>query len=65
MHYNIYMLRHSLPHIADVFAIPFFLLLFVYLWRLPEKSGVEYILLFFSVAGFLSDLLFTFMYYVL
>jgi len=46
-------------HIADVFAIPFFALLFVYFYNIENKSIIEYTLMLFSLCGFVFDSLFT------
>ena len=46
-------------HIGDMLAVPFFLLSFIYFYRLKSKSPIEYVLLFFSAIGFLFDAYFT------
>lgn len=49
----------AIPSVADVLAIPFFLIAFLYVWRIPHKTFVEYVLLLFTGAGFVLDTLFT------
>jgi hypothetical protein len=51
-----------LSHIGDVLAIPFFFWLIVYFYNLPDKTLTEYILMAFSVAGFVMDIIFTWIY---
>jgi hypothetical protein len=50
----------NLSHIGDILAIPFFLLLTIYLYQLKNKTLLEYILLLFAVSGFVLDTLFTY-----
>lgn len=51
-----------LSHIGDVLAIPFFFWLIVYFYNLPDKTLTEYILMAFSVSGFVMDIIFTWIY---
>jgi len=51
-------------HIGDIFAIPMFVLLFVYLIQNKDKTVIEYILLLFSIFGFIFDVYFS-IYYIL
>lgn len=53
---------NNISHIGDIFAIPLFLLTFLYFYEIEEKSLVEYILLFFSLSGLLLDSIFTFVW---
>lgn len=53
---------NNISHIGDIFAIPLFLLTFLYFYEIEEKSLVEYILLFFSLSGLLLDSIFTFIW---
>lgn len=48
-----------LARIADIIAIPFFFVAFLYLWRKPNKSVVEWILTGFLLIGFILDTVFT------
>ena len=49
----------SLSHIGDILAIPCFAILSYYLYNIDNKTYVEYLLLAFSVAGFILDIIFT------
>ena len=46
-------------HYGDILAIPFFALLIVYFYKITNKSIIEYILFYFSIAGFLLDIYFS------
>ncbi len=50
------------PHYGDILAIPFFGLLVVYFYNIKDKSKMEYLLLCFSVVGFIMDILYTYMF---
>jgi lipoprotein signal peptidase len=52
-----------LPSLADILAIPLFLLAFLYFWKKPNKTIVEYLLLLFTGAGFVLDTLFTLQFF--
>jgi|LauGreDrversion4_2_1035121.scaffolds.fasta_scaffold05298_1 hypothetical protein len=45
--------------VANIIAIPFFLIAFVYLWKKANKSVMEWILMVFLFAGLVLDTLFT------
>lgn len=60
--YIIMKLIHNLSHYGDIMAIPFFLLLTIYFYRLEEKTTMEYIFLFFSFSGFVLDILYTYLF---
>jgi hypothetical protein len=45
--------------VADLIAIPFFLVALIYLLRKPHKTPIEWLLLLFVSVGFLLDTLFT------
>lgn len=45
--------------VADMIAIPFFLFASVYVWRIPQKTIVEYLILLFVITGFILDSVFT------
>jgi len=45
--------------IADIIAIPFFLVAFLYLWRKANKSVMEWVLTGFLFMGFVLDTVFT------
>lgn len=49
----------QLRKIADIFAIPLFLLLIWYLYTKRHRSHIENVLLFFATVGFVADLAFS------
>jgi hypothetical protein len=53
MNYN------NLSHYGDILAIPFFALLIIYFYKIQHKSIIEYILFYFSISGFILDILYT------
>lgn len=53
----------NLDKIGDVLAIPFFLLSSIYFYNIVNKTYIEYVLLLFSISGFLLDILFTYIHY--
>ena len=55
--------QSDIVHQGDVLAIPFFILLVVYLWRIKKKSLVEYALLAFALVGLIFDFLSTYSYF--
>lgn len=54
---------NDLCHYGDVLAIPFFAILSYYFYGIENKTSLEYILLLFSVAGFLLDILYTIIFF--
>ena len=52
-----------LSHYGDILAIPFFALLIIYFYHIEHKTPVEYILFFFSIGGFLLDILYTLIFF--
>ncbi len=54
----------NISHYGDILAIPFFFALVVYFWEIQNKTLFEYLLLAFSAAGFLCDLVFTLQFYM-
>ena len=50
-------------HYGDIVAIPFFALSIVYFYTIKNKSVIEYILLFFSICGFILDILYTYLFF--
>lgn len=54
---------NNISHIGDILAIPFFALLCLYFYRIENKTPMEYILLLFSIGGFVLDILFTYLYF--
>jgi len=53
---------NNISNIADILAIPFFLLLSIYFYKLENKTQLEYILFLFSLSGFILDLFFTYLF---
>jgi len=56
MNYN------NLSHYGDILAIPFFALLIKYFHNIKNKSRMEYILFYFSIAGFILDIFYTYLF---
>ncbi len=52
----------NISHYGDILAIPFFALLIIYLYSIKHKSVIEYVLLFFSISGFILDILYTYIF---
>jgi hypothetical protein len=46
----------------DILAIPLFGLSSIYFYNIENKTVIEYILLLFSVAGFILDIFFTYLF---
>ena len=55
-------IRNDLSNYGDILAIPFFALLIIYFYNIKNKSILEYILFYFSIAGFILDILYTIMF---
>ena len=47
-------------HYGDILAIPFFALLAMYFYNIQHKSIIEYVLFYFSISGFVLDILYTY-----
>jgi hypothetical protein len=60
MEYNNFM--KNISHYGDILAIPFFALLIIYFYNIKHKSILEYVLLCFSISGFLLDILYTYIF---
>lgn len=60
MKYNNFIKNFS--HYGDILAIPFFALLVIYFYNIEEKSRIEYVLLLFSISGFILDILYTYIF---
>jgi hypothetical protein len=52
----------NLSHYGDILAIPFFALLVIYFYNITNKSIIEYVLLLFSISGFIFDILFSYLF---
>ena len=55
-------IRNNLSNYGDILAIPFFALLVIYFYNIKNKSTLEYVLFYFSIAGFVLDILYTIMF---
>jgi hypothetical protein len=60
MKYNNFIKNSS--HYGDILAIPFFALLTIYFYNIEEKSIIEYVLLCFSISGFILDIFYTYIF---
>lgn len=49
-------------HYGDILAIPFFALLVIYFYNIEHKTIIEYVLLLFSISGFILDILYTYIF---
>ena len=49
----------NLVHLGDILAIPFFFALAVYFYQIKDKTRTEFVLMLFSIGGFIADMLFT------
>jgi hypothetical protein len=53
----------NIIHIADILAIPLFLLMIIYFSQKQNKTIIEYILLLFGIGGLIFDICFS-IYYI-
>lgn len=53
----------DLSHYGDILAIPFFLMAFIYFYKIEDKDETEYALQAFSFAGFVLDVAFTYQHF--
>jgi hypothetical protein len=53
---------NNLNHYGDILAIPFFALLVTYFYHIENKSILENILFYFSISGFILDILYTYIF---
>lgn len=51
-----------LANYGDIIAIPFFLVAFFYFYKIKNKTPTEYILMLFTLIGFMLDSLFTYIF---
>lgn len=49
-------------HYGDIAAIPFFAMLVYYFYLIDHKTLFEYLLFLFSIAGFVLDVLYTYIF---
>jgi hypothetical protein len=53
----------NISHYGDILAIPFFALLVIYFYNIKNKSILEYVLLCFSICGFILDILYSYIFF--
>ena len=53
---------NNLSHYGDIIAIPFFALLSFYFYKIEYKTQLETILFYFSIAGFVLDIYYTYIF---
>ncbi len=53
----------NISHYGDILAIPFFALLIYYFYNLENKNIIEYVLFFFSISGFILDIIYSYIYF--
>lgn len=53
----------NISHYGDILAIPFFALLTIYFYNIKKKSQTEYLFFYFSISGFVLDILYTFIFF--
>lgn len=53
---------NNLSHYGDIIALPFFLLLFIYFYKITNKTVTEYILFYFSLGGLIADTFYTYIF---
>ena len=61
MDYNKFI--NNVSHYGDILAIPFFGVLTIYFYNIKDKTLLEYLLLLFSLAGFILDSFFTYLFF--
>jgi hypothetical protein len=49
-----------ISHVCDIFAIPFFGIMFIYFYNIENKNKVEYILFLFALLGLILDSVFSY-----
>lgn len=52
----------DLIHYGDILAIPFFLLLTCYFYKIKNKTNLENLLYIFAIGGLVVDIYFTYNY---
>ena len=52
----------NISNYADIFVIPFFLLIFIYLYKLENKTREEIIIMFFILFALICDIIFSFIF---
>ncbi len=54
---------NNLAHYGDIMAIPFFLIILLYFYRIEHKTILENIIMYFILICLLGDILFTLIFY--
>jgi hypothetical protein len=57
-------IKEGIIHYMDIIAIPFFLVSTIYWIMKPNKTNFEYVMLFWSLGGLVTDLLFTVFFFM-
>ena len=52
----------NVSHYGDILEIPFFALLVIYFYNIKNKYIMEYVLLCFSITGFVLNILYTYIF---
>ena len=52
----------NISHYGDILAIPFFLIIFIYFYKMKRKTTLEYIIMLFIFICFIGDILFTILF---
>lgn len=52
----------NLNHYGDILGIPLFACLIIYFYYIEHKSIIEYILLCFTISGFVLDIFYTYLF---
>jgi hypothetical protein len=55
---------NSLVHYGDLLAIPFFILLSVYFYKIVDKTNLEYILFAFVISCVIIDTIFSINFFI-
>lgn len=53
---------HEITHIGDLFAIPFFIIGFLYFYFKKNKNCIEFLIMVFLLIAFLFDSIFSIRY---
>lgn len=53
----------NLANYGDILAIPFFALLTLYFYMIEHKSIVETVLFYFSIAGLVMDIIYSYIFF--
>lgn len=53
-------MSNYLSHIGDIIAIPFFILLTMYFYKIEKKSPLEWTFFLFCIGALIADVFFTY-----